>query len=179
MSISNLPASVCQPRICAICGQTYFKRKTESRKSWTERISCSKECAAIWFTRTKRKQHQKKHCLFCKKELVRGERESNGSFRIRKYCGFKCFGMHKRRADAKRAAKYERSWKETAKYKKTYCEGCGTTEKKLCVHHDDGNIENNHPSNLRTFCHTCHSKWHWDQNWRLTQIALANQKTSV
>lgn len=53
-------------------------------------------------------------------------------------------------------------------HKKSKCERCGTDDctrdsdgyilrrKNLTVHHLDGNIENNDPSNHQTLCRKCH-----------------------
>jgi 5-methylcytosine-specific restriction endonuclease McrA len=45
--------------------------------------------------------------------------------------------------------------KRKLKYKKDYCETCGTNEK-LQVDHIDGDRSNNDPSNLKTLCWPCH-----------------------
>ena len=42
------------------------------------------------------------------------------------------------------------------------CEMCGI-KKKLDAHHLDGNITNNTQKNIRTLCHNCHMKLHWQQ----------------
>ena len=47
--------------------------------------------------------------------------------------------------------------------RKTYCDHCGSTMD-LDAHHLDGNIKNNDPKNVRTLCHPCHMKLHWQQN---------------
>lgn len=41
------------------------------------------------------------------------------------------------------------------KFKKSYCEKCGGTER-LEVDHIDGNRSNNELSNLQTLCNSCH-----------------------
>lgn len=48
------------------------------------------------------------------------------------------------------------------KYKTHSCETCGAT-KKLDAHHKDGNITNNTLKNIKTLCHSCHMKLHWQQ----------------
>src|SRR3990167_1138521 len=48
------------------------------------------------------------------------------------------------------------------KFKKHSCEMCGT-RKGLDAHHKDGDITNNTRENIKTLCHSCHMKWHWQQ----------------
>lgn len=40
------------------------------------------------------------------------------------------------------------------------CDGCGTTDDRLEVHHRDGNALNNHPLNLVAVCRRCHRAVH-------------------
>lgn len=40
------------------------------------------------------------------------------------------------------------------------CLKCGESEKKLCVHHIDGDFHNNDLENLEIVCYSCHSKIH-------------------
>lgn len=49
------------------------------------------------------------------------------------------------------------------------CQRCGTGDGRLVVHHKDKSGDqganknaNNHPSNLITFCNSCHVKTHWE-----------------
>jgi len=44
-------------------------------------------------------------------------------------------------------------------FKKDRCENCGATSK-LDMHHTDRNESNNDPANLKTLCHSCHTKRH-------------------
>ena len=48
------------------------------------------------------------------------------------------------------------------KFKKRFCETCGT-DKNLDAHHKDSNIKNNTETNIQTLCHPCHMKLHWQQ----------------
>jgi hypothetical protein len=48
------------------------------------------------------------------------------------------------------------------------CESCGTTDL-LHLHHMDEDRTNNSPTNLRTLCASCHTRWHWEHGktpWR-------------
>jgi len=49
------------------------------------------------------------------------------------------------------------------RFKKTSCEKCRSTES-LDIHHRNGNLKDNSPENIETFCHPCHMKLHWQQN---------------
>ena len=43
---------------------------------------------------------------------------------------------------------------------KTCCEKCGSTTKRLDVHHKDGDWKNNQLDNLQVLCRSCHNKEH-------------------
>lgn len=45
--------------------------------------------------------------------------------------------------------------------KQSSCESCQQTNKRLEVHHADGNHGNNNTANLKTFCVSCHKKAHY------------------
>lgn len=49
------------------------------------------------------------------------------------------------------------------KIKKPYCEYCNST-KNLCVHHIDGNRNNNDITNLITVCKKCHQQHHVERD---------------
>ena len=55
------------------------------------------------------------------------------------------------------------------KYRKSFCELCGTTKKtpkrNFCVHHLDKNRKNNIEENLKTVCYSCHKKIHVKTNY--------------
>lgn len=53
---------------------------------------------------------------------------------------------------------------EARKYRKEYCEHCGSSVS-VQIHHIDSNWKNNSPSNLMSLCKTCHMKLHWQQ-WK-------------
>ena len=44
-----------------------------------------------------------------------------------------------------------------------HCDICGETQKKLIVHHIDGNRQNGDLENLQILCHSCHQKLHYHQ----------------
>ena len=49
--------------------------------------------------------------------------------------------------------------KRARKYKKTYCEACGSS-KKMVTHHIDQDRTNNDPDNIQTLCKQCHDFFH-------------------
>jgi hypothetical protein len=54
----------------------------------------------------------------------------------------------------------DRPYKLLAKTIEQKCSLCNST-KNLCVHHIDGNHENNSLKNICILCMSCHSKLHW------------------
>lgn len=44
------------------------------------------------------------------------------------------------------------------------CDICGTFED-MCIHHKDGNVENNNIDNLRALCRSCHTKLHIEERY--------------
>jgi hypothetical protein len=57
-------------------------------------------------------------------------------------------------------AHYQRVAREL---KEQRCERCGTTDRRLDVHHRDKNKANNTPENLQILCDKCHGLWHYEQ----------------
>ena len=70
-------------------------------------------------------------------------------------------------------------WRARQVKQREACEECGTTED-LHVHHDDRDVSNNDPSNLRTLCSSCHLKLHWreDREKRMASLKLPGGRTS-
>lgn len=54
---------------------------------------------------------------------------------------------------------------------KRECVVCGTN-KKLVIHHIDGNHENNDPDNQEVLCNSCHSRLHWARRMYAKVIPL-------
>ncbi len=103
-----------------------------------------------------RKVDPPKNCEFCSTPLERkrfGERlEDRSNFRRRRFCSHTCGSS--RRVVTSSAARWR-----ARKLAKASCEACGET-RKLCVHHVNGNEQENDPSNLQTLCAFCHDFWH-------------------
>lgn len=114
-----------------------------------------------------------KDCKNCGKPLIRkrfnGRLEDKGVFNRRKFCGRSCMRQGMMKEDPTVSALRKRSNKLAG----PVCEGenCQTVGRvqPLSVHHMDGDIRNNVSSNLKTFCESCHQKWHWKngkQPWK-------------
>lgn len=107
-------------------------------------------------------KYMKKYCLNCKKYI---EPKPSVCYARRKYCSYKC-DMEFR----------EKIYPLYQQHKKPNCEHCGIgqgekegtyyewSNKRLLVHHIDGNPANNNPSNYQTLCRTCHGKAHQREN---------------
>lgn len=106
------------------------------------------------------KQMPEKHCLYCGAVLERkrynGQLEDSGRFLRRKYCNLQCAGAGNRKENPTTDAYRKRVYP----LRGSQCEICGTLEN-LNIHHVDGDVTNEAPSNLMTLCASCHTKLHW------------------
>lgn len=94
-----------------------------------------------------------RYCKACESELIQKTDEELGVFKRRKHCNSKC-AEYRTRPDG-----WEKNHIVARKYKKAYCEACGTN-KSLHAHHSDGNPKNNTPKNIQTLCAWCHHFLH-------------------
>lgn len=104
---------------------------------------------------------QDKICVNCGKTFNRrrfGNRlEDATRYQTRKTCSQSC-------GNSKKDPTHRATYGLRARvFKKTYCENCGTTTD-LDAHHLNGNIKDNRSENIKTLCHPCHMKLHWQQN---------------
>lgn len=111
-----------------------------------------------------RKCWPKRYCQNpkCGKELIRprdkrtGKLISSTNFLRRKYCCLACAVRVREKPDCN----IRNHRHKARKFLKDHCEMCGREPKyrsELDVHHIDGDITNNDPSNLQTLCRTpCH-----------------------
>ena len=101
-------------------------------------------------------------CRHCGKELVRKRfpsgLEDATRFALRKFCNRRCMAASMEGTIKILNAKNSR--RQSAKRVRPTCEACGTSKRKMHVHHRDENPLNNSPSNLRTLCVSCHSRSH-------------------
>lgn len=128
---------------------------------------CNRSCAARYNNNSKKKIIIKKYCLYCKKELKRGQK---------KYCNVFCKNEYK-------YEQYIKRWKQNletglkgeyqlSQYIRKYiilkynnkCAKCGwskinpvTKKVPLEIDHIDGNYLNNKENNLILLCPNCHS----------------------
>ena len=107
------------------------------------------------------KELPQKTCEFCGKIFNRkrfGKRlEDATRYRKRKFCSRSC-------ANSKKNPNHRTTFGLRARpFRKGACEICGSKEN-LDAHHLNGNIKDNRKENIRTLCHSCHMKLHWQQN---------------
>lgn len=108
-----------------------------------------------------------RYCKYCGKKLERkrfnGRLEDFSVFLKRPYCDRECMKKDYLRI----GDNHEQNWSSahaTARkindliLKKDKCEICGTKDKKLDIHHIDGNWQNNNLDNLMCLCRSCHMK---------------------
>lgn len=68
--------------------------------------------------------------------------------------------------------------KRAEKLKLPECEECGAVAN-LHIHHMDMNPANNAPSNLKTFCASCHLRWHWKHGNHRASMQMPPQSCIV
>ncbi len=100
-----------------------------------------------------------KICRTCGRAFNRslfGKRlEDATRYQKRKYCTKSCASFRKEAMTNKSVFS-----SEAQALRKNICEACGSRSV-LVAHHINGNITENHPSNIMTLCQSCHSKLHW------------------
>ena len=103
-------------------------------------------------------------CPTCGQEMVRGtfpsgRRETPSGFLRRTYCSIQCAQKtrEKERCEGVRLSRIK-----AHRAIKSRCEACGVPreEKRLVVHHKDGDPKNNTASNWMTLCDSCHRHAH-------------------
>ncbi len=101
-----------------------------------------------------------KYCTTCNQKMVRkrinGRMEDRAVFLRRKYCDQICMARGQHKPDPTRSAYLKR----IRHLLKESCEQCGTSSKRLTLHHKNRNWRNNEPSNIQTLCSTCHTSLH-------------------
>lgn len=108
----------------------------------------------------KRKRDPVRHCRYCKSKLRRkvfgnGRLEDLGVFVKRKYCDQLCMAQGMIKPDVGKAQHHHRA----RKYRKKYCERCGSRHD-LHAHHKDEDYTNDSEENIETVCGKCHGKEH-------------------
>ena len=126
---------------------------------------------------TTRKADPAKLCETCGAPMARkrfnGRLEDRTRFLTRKNCSQSCGNARTE------IQPNSHRWRARQVKNREACEECGTTEN-LHVHHDDRDVTNNDPSNLKTLCGSCHLKLHWreDREKRMASLKLPGGHTN-
>lgn len=116
-----------------------------------------------------------RYCKYCGEKLKRkrfnGRLEDYNVFLKRPYCNRECMKKDYLKIGNNHNQNYSSSHTTARKInelilKKDECEICGEREKKLDIHHIDGNWQNNNLDNLMCLCRSCHMKLEADNRKR-------------
>ncbi len=100
-----------------------------------------------------------KHCGARMRRKQTGKRlEDMGSFRRRVFCNRACMTSHME--GTIKVHNNRNSHRQSCKKVEGACQVCGATNRRLHVHHIDGNGLNNNLDNLITLCVPCHRRAH-------------------
>lgn len=178
---------------CIIC-ENVFKRKyprggqrkiycskkcrySDAKKYIKNCKTCNKEFTAIFLNKNKEYCSlaciQRHPCQLCGITITGRKTFQGGE---KKYCGRKCANFVNVTLKSKKAYVPKGFAQTLNNYGKIICERCKYDDVNcLCVHHKDGNRNNNSLDNLETLCANCHHKEHWgDKDKRLKNINLAH-----
>lgn len=103
-----------------------------------------------------------------RKRYPGGDLESRNIFLMRRFCSLRCASLRGNWGKSTSAAR-----RVSHALKGTSCEICGKITQEgqsLHVHHVNGNIRDNRPENLRTFCVSCHMKNHNPKKFKRCQF---------
>ena len=109
-----------------------------------------------------RKQYPVKFCKQCgatmRRKMTGGRLEDMATFLKSVYCDRKC--MAAAMEGKIKVLNTHNTHRQSQKAVKSKCEICGESNRRLHVHHKDGNGMNNSVDNLITLCVPCHHRWH-------------------
>lgn len=165
---------------CKICG-TEFMRKYPRGKQ--RKIYCSKKCTykdrfVVKICPTCGKEFSKTYlckntdycslsciqrhpCQLCGKVITGRITFQSGE---KKFCTRKCSNFAHRTLTSKKAYVTKGFLVSLKKFGKIQCDKCGIDDLTvICVHHIDGNRENNVEENLQILCANCHHREHWGE----------------
>ena len=138
-----------EKRKCEICENEF------EVQHWLKKRFCSKKCSAA---RENKGRFQKGHIWD----------KSTNQKRIKNIIKNHKGMLGKKHTDAtkkkmSKSSKNPYNYKDGGYYGKIEtkeCEVCGESQKRILIHHKDGNRQNNKISNLLAVCDACHSKIH-------------------
>jgi hypothetical protein len=108
-----------------------------------------------------------KYCPACNARMLRkvnrGRTEDLAAFVKRKYCNRACMAQAMVKEQVTVGGYRKR---HMAIQKATTCAACGSRTN-LHLHHRNGDISDNSPTNLETLCASCHIKGHWAAKRRI------------
>lgn len=143
-------------KICKTCGKTFIKNIISKKSD----LYCSTSCIQRW------------PCELCGK-IIMGRKV----FQSRKrFCSRACSNFVHRTLSSKLQYMLNGFAQSIKKFGKIQCDICNIDNIEfLCVHHLDGDRENNSMKNLQTLCCNCHHRIHFGQGLkRLKCVQLAH-----
>ena len=117
-----------------------------------------------------------RRCEYCGAPLVHHGKEMPIQFSRRRFCNRQCQGHAQRVSDAVAA---DRTLSTHARrLLLPFCERCGTSLG-LEIHHVNGNRRQNESANVRTLCHPCHMRVHFEMSGRAPVCSVEGCGESV
>lgn len=132
----------------------------ESPAHFAARRFCSKKCSDEAMRGQRRKTEPTKFCAACgailRRRIKDGRLEDLAELVKRKFCDRRCMARGFRGRFKQNVHPHQGRYRARTLVTKVACYRCGTTTRRLDVHHVDGNTLNNEPSNLMVLCRPCH-----------------------
>jgi hypothetical protein len=162
---------------CVLCGRIFYARACEANRRF-----CSKECSN---TAKQRYVPEMRTCKTCRQDFQFTPKPKSNN--AGNFCSTKCrnagyLGSY-RGKPARNARKHRPGWASISRRFRrfnNFCSGCGTTERRLVVHHIDPywRSKNNSDSNLVTLCPKCHGRAELLSD-KLSQMKKQQRETAV
>jgi len=167
--------------ICLICSKNF--------KHYGERIVCSRECLAIYFSQTRigdnnpafKENKESKQCPECKKQFIvhrNGLHKNCTKIFCNNICQKKYITkLSKTPEDKKYPSIFRKIRIKILKRDNFTCSFCNNAEN-LHVHHIDYDRNNNKKNNLISLCHKCHMMTNSKRDFWITlfSVLLSNSK---
>ena len=164
---------------CEVCKRGFPRRKSSSKSC------CSRKCWGL-----SRRQRVKVKCKLCGKKFRRSKSKLTNSKSGLFFCGRECKDKAQRIGGIEEimpphyglseGLNLYRSW--IKRKKNPSCVGCGEVRiYLLCVHHIDGDRENNTEENFEIVCWNCHAKRHLrfdsdKEEWVYSAVSLTPRR---